>query len=441
MIDIKQIHRQAVELAKKANEALQYKRIEEYNQFAQAAFELEKKAALELIRDFDAEPTRSVLFRSAATIANNIGKFNEAKQLIHLGLSGTPYLELKDELEMLLKKVEEAITAKLPIPEAIENAYMELLKTNAINLKIEPKEKRYSKAIVVDYIIDFLKNIQSAYSNFSEVNFRKNFFLDDDQNFDTLLKNFKHESKTLCVDLQFQSFGVSIVADTAVMNHNELVSEKFKEFKTSLFEDFKKEVLLPDLNSKTFQKEIKAKYTPEEITQIFSPVIESLKAKSKYRVSIADKGFKRVIKICPSVNNKSELVYKPIIQVQHQNDAIISLQRTFETVNPLGKKSKLLSENLDYAEFKWHIQNISYSSKTAYFRFSHDVKIIFNHGIFLIDDDYYKIYLEEKDYSKIQRKYGQELIEKFSFLLEKESKTIDEFDILEAMKSNIIKGW
>ena len=69
------------------------------------------------------------------------------------------------------------------------------------------------------------------------------------------------------------------------------------------------------------------------------------------------------------------------------------------------------------------------------------MKIIFNHGIFLIDDTYYKIYLEEKDYSKIQKNYTHELIEKFSLLLEKESLSIDESSTLEIMKSTIIKGW
>ncbi|WP_462221696.1 hypothetical protein, partial [Ferruginibacter sp.] len=231
MNDIKQLHRQAIELAKKANEALQYKSIDEYINYAQQALELERKAAFELIGDFDAEPTRSVLFRSAATIANNLGKYEEAKQLIYLGLSGTPYLELKEELEILLEKADAAILAKLPKAEAIENAYMEFLKTKAINLKIEPKENKYSKAIVVDYIIDFLKNIQNSFSSFSEVNFRKIFFLEDEQNFEKLLRNFKQDSKTLCVDLQFQSFGVSIVADTAIMNHSEIISEKFKDFK------------------------------------------------------------------------------------------------------------------------------------------------------------------------------------------------------------------
>jgi hypothetical protein len=105
MSTIQNIHRQAMEFAKKGIAALEQGNTELYRQLTRQAFELEKKAALELISDYEAEPTRSVLFRSAATLAFNIEDYSEAKRLIYLGLSGNTYQEIKEELEKLLIQV------------------------------------------------------------------------------------------------------------------------------------------------------------------------------------------------------------------------------------------------------------------------------------------------------------------------------------------------
>lgn len=66
------------------------------------AFMFEKKAAMLLVDAFDKEPTRSILFRSAATIGVQLGFLLEAKALIAHGLAGNPPGEIKNELEQLL---------------------------------------------------------------------------------------------------------------------------------------------------------------------------------------------------------------------------------------------------------------------------------------------------------------------------------------------------
>lgn len=68
------------------------------------AFDNEAQAA-ELLASLDMEPSRSIFMRSAAALAIDCGKYNEADRFVKLGLSGKPPEEIKNELEQLAKEV------------------------------------------------------------------------------------------------------------------------------------------------------------------------------------------------------------------------------------------------------------------------------------------------------------------------------------------------
>jgi hypothetical protein len=53
----------------------------------------------------DYEPTRSVLYRSAATLARDCHDYGEAKRLIQKGLMGRPPDDIAEELKELLDLV------------------------------------------------------------------------------------------------------------------------------------------------------------------------------------------------------------------------------------------------------------------------------------------------------------------------------------------------
>ena len=55
--------------------------------------------------DLGAEPSRSVLHRSAASLAEQCGEFREAERLIAVALSGNPPEEIAEELRDLLQQV------------------------------------------------------------------------------------------------------------------------------------------------------------------------------------------------------------------------------------------------------------------------------------------------------------------------------------------------
>ena len=68
------------------------------------ALELEREAAYGLLQEFQAEPTRSVLFRSAAALALECGETEEARRLAFQGLAGSPPKEIVDELHDIVEE-------------------------------------------------------------------------------------------------------------------------------------------------------------------------------------------------------------------------------------------------------------------------------------------------------------------------------------------------
>jgi phage-related minor tail protein len=55
--------------------------------------------------DFEIEPTRSVLFKSAATLALKGNLYREAEKMASFGLAGNPPEEVASELRMVLSNV------------------------------------------------------------------------------------------------------------------------------------------------------------------------------------------------------------------------------------------------------------------------------------------------------------------------------------------------
>jgi hypothetical protein len=111
----KELHREAMKYAQDAIVAdAKGEKAAAFTLYEQA-FALEKEAANLFILSFEKEPTRSVLFRSAASLAMNCKQYDEAKRMIHLGLAGNAPDEIVDELLQLSKQIDKALKgAKMP---------------------------------------------------------------------------------------------------------------------------------------------------------------------------------------------------------------------------------------------------------------------------------------------------------------------------------------
>lgn len=97
-------HQQAMDWADKARAARRERDEDAYLKFMEKAFELEKKAAL-MIQSEESEPTRSVLHRSAASLAYKCKMYRQAEWLISRALAGNPPREIIGELRRLNRKV------------------------------------------------------------------------------------------------------------------------------------------------------------------------------------------------------------------------------------------------------------------------------------------------------------------------------------------------
>ena len=81
MSNVRDTHRAAMRCAEQAKLASRAGHDVEASNLIRQAFELEREAAQLLLQSFDVEPTRSVLYRSAATLALECGEFAEARRL------------------------------------------------------------------------------------------------------------------------------------------------------------------------------------------------------------------------------------------------------------------------------------------------------------------------------------------------------------------------
>ena len=105
MSRVNELHEQAMELADQALLAKRRGELERSAELAYRAFERESAAAEMVRHDVATEPTRSILYRSAAGLAIECGETEAAFHLISTGLSGEPPAEIADELRDLLQQV------------------------------------------------------------------------------------------------------------------------------------------------------------------------------------------------------------------------------------------------------------------------------------------------------------------------------------------------
>jgi len=91
-----------------AEEAFIYKKQgkeEKAKELFQKALVLEQEAAEKLYISKEVEPTRSILYRSAASLAFHVGDYETADRLVANGLAGYPPPEIKEELKNLYEDI------------------------------------------------------------------------------------------------------------------------------------------------------------------------------------------------------------------------------------------------------------------------------------------------------------------------------------------------
>ena len=103
--EINRLHDEAMNLAELATVAKVKGDIQQADELFHKAYDNEARAANLMIEVSSPEPTRSVLFRSAASLAIDCNELREAEKLIATGLSGNPPHEIAEELRDLFEIV------------------------------------------------------------------------------------------------------------------------------------------------------------------------------------------------------------------------------------------------------------------------------------------------------------------------------------------------
>lgn len=101
MKKVNELHNKAMDLTEQALLLQRKQQQVAANQLFKEAFDLEKSAAMLMINKYEIEPTRSILFKSAACLALDINDYREAERMIAFALSGNPPTEITNELRGL----------------------------------------------------------------------------------------------------------------------------------------------------------------------------------------------------------------------------------------------------------------------------------------------------------------------------------------------------
>ena len=107
MSTVRKLHDKAMKLAQLSLVARHEGKTEQAEELARQAYECESQAAELVPEDKSSEPTRSILYRSAASLAYQCRELSTAQRLIGKGLSGYPPPQIEQELKDLYEQVNE----------------------------------------------------------------------------------------------------------------------------------------------------------------------------------------------------------------------------------------------------------------------------------------------------------------------------------------------
>src|SRR5579872_5522320 len=117
MSSVTEVHRYAMKLAEAATAAQVRGENDRADALLRQAFSQESAAAQLMSENFDLEPTRSVLYRSAASLAMDCREYREAERLIAAALMGYPPIEIAAERRNLLEQLYHESSSELFVAE------------------------------------------------------------------------------------------------------------------------------------------------------------------------------------------------------------------------------------------------------------------------------------------------------------------------------------
>ncbi len=154
MQTVRELHDQAMEYAEKAIVCKIGGDIQSSKELFKKALDFEVEAANQLTINETAEPTRSILFRSAASLALNIEDFRYALRLASNGLAGYPPSEIQSELTDILEEIEFVRHLSLKGIKLNDTEFKMTIWGNSIKKGIAPANEINNRIETMSTIID-----------------------------------------------------------------------------------------------------------------------------------------------------------------------------------------------------------------------------------------------------------------------------------------------
>lgn len=410
------LHDAAMLLADEAHEAGRRGEQARFEELSREAFQQEKEAANLLLHLTKAEPTRSVLFRSAAQLALDCHEFKEAEKLVNAALWGNPPTELALELREMSRQINAwfELMAEAENP-AQAHDYMKMLRQKALHIRIKPKNLLHGHAIYLDSVIEALSKIRQSFSQFLEIDFLQHF----ENQFpspEKLLANLLGEARPVLVGLKFQSFSASISSDSVVMAAQPY-SPEVSDWRGQIFERFKNEVFYQNYESLADVQAIAAHYSDSERRRIFSPVVDLLRDSNSYKFSVTDEKFETVKqKYSPISKPMRDILLPP--QPQTEAPPALELQQIFGMTAPdstgaIPKSGIIARQTLTSAQFNHVLNEVVFEKKSLVLHEPIEFSIQYDKPIFSIDFSPLAIRVNGYEYLAAVKDFQKHLIDRY----------------------------
>lgn len=438
MSNARQLHREAMNMVSEAHSALQSGERELHDKLLRAAFEKERGAAWELLHKPEAEPTRSILFRSGAQLAIECGEFKEAEKLVAAALFGNPPIEVLIELRELNQQVSGYLEWAEETPE-LANDYMQMLRQKALNVRVKPKSPTYGSAVILDNVIEVLRKVRESFRNFLAIDFSKTFENRHFTNSDKLLSNLQSEAVLLLSNVKFSSFAASIAPDLRVMASQ--YSDEISEWKSGVFDRFKTDVFRTEYDSIPDLKPLTERYSDEERRLIFGPVLDLFKANNAYNFTITDPSYAKEERKYRPVSKPIRDILVPAvhpIEVVPERELFQSFGLAApESGGAISKANVIATQALTTAEFRVPLNTIQFEKEELILREQIEIEIKYEKPVFTISSEILKIRINAYDYASVLKDFQKTFIELYRELKAKPSSELssDELSAMSFMDS------
>lgn len=416
MSEVRDLHKKAMALVNDANQARESENFHIAKELLKKALVIESQAAMTLFNNFKAEPTRSVLFRSAATIAYNCEEYETAERMVHCGLSSSNVpLEIKEELN----KIKEELDTVIVMNDDSRNAYnyLQVLRKSAINIRLKPATPKYSEAVFIEDIMGVLRVVKNSFQCFVEESFIQQFgFEKYGDKTNKVLSRLTKDFPLLYVNSKFASFGASIATDATVIT-NSNYEKDIIEWKKNVFDEFKNDVIYFDYQSDKNLDTLKEKYSDEARNAIYKGIVDIFSDSKNYNVSFTDETYENtIIEGKPVPKNFKEKLLPKIEQPVEDKKLVKTIGMSQK--GQIRKSDIIMSEELTFAEFKHKILSASYKNESIEFSDSIELNIIYENRTFSIDFEPFGISVMENSFEDVIIEFQRECVQEYFRVLD-----------------------